>query len=68
MQEKFCFGGISVSVFVRFAFQRLGSAPLGSVRGKDQADYMYVSEDTARPCIEIVPYTVAQSLKLAGTT
>jgi len=26
MQEKFCFGGISDSVFVRFAFARLGSA------------------------------------------
>ena len=32
MQEKFCFSGISVSVFVRFAFARLGSAPLGSGR------------------------------------
>jgi len=28
---------------------------------------LYVSEYTARSCIEMVPYTVAQSLKLAGT-
>ena len=41
MQEKFCFGRFSVSVFVRFAFARLGSAPVGSVRAKNQADYMY---------------------------
>ena len=32
IQEKFCFGGISVSVFVRFALARLGSGPLGSGR------------------------------------
>jgi len=32
------FGRVSVSVFVWFAFVRLGSAPLGSVRAKDQAE------------------------------
>jgi len=37
MQEEFCFGRVRVSVFVRFAFARLGSAPLGSVRAKNQA-------------------------------
>jgi len=45
MQEKFCFGRVSVSVFVRFAFARLGSAPLGSGRlGAREGlsrDYMY---------------------------
>jgi len=48
---------------------RLRSAQVGFVRAKDQAEIIqYVSEDTARPCIEMVPYNVAQSLKLAGTT
>jgi len=37
-QEEFCFGRVRVSVFVRFAFARLGSAPIGSVRAKDQAE------------------------------
>jgi len=45
MQEKFCFGGISVSVFVRFSFARLGSAPLGSgrfgAREESSRDYRY---------------------------
>jgi len=68
MQEKFCFERVSVSVFVGFAFAGLSSAPLGSGRAKDQAEITYVQEDTARPCIEMVPYTLAQSLKLAGTT
>ena len=38
MQEKFRFGRIRVFVFVRFSFARLGSAPLGSGRAKNQAD------------------------------
>jgi len=42
MQQKFCFSGISVSVFVRCAFARLGSAPLGSVRAKDQAEIICI--------------------------
>ena len=42
MQEKFCFGGISVSVFVRFAFARLGSAPLGSGRAKNEAEIICI--------------------------
>ena len=45
MQEKFCFGKVRVSVFVRFAFARLGSAPLGSgrlgAREGSSRDYMY---------------------------
>jgi len=31
-REVLCFGRVRVSVFVRFAFTRLGSAPLGSGR------------------------------------
>ena len=41
MQEQFCFGGISVSVFVR-AFARLGSAQVGSGRAKDQAEIICI--------------------------
>jgi len=46
------------------------SVRLRSARGarKIKQIILYVSEDTARPCIEMVPYAVAQSLKLAGTT
>jgi len=39
MQES-CFGGIPVSV--RFAFARLGSAPLGSGRSKNQAEIIFI--------------------------
>jgi len=43
--RKFCFDRVSVSVFVRFAFARLGSAPLGSgrlgAREGSSRDYMY---------------------------
>ena len=45
MQEKFCFGRVRVSVFVRFAFARLGSAPLGSgrlgAREESSRDFMF---------------------------
>jgi len=45
MQEKFCFGRVRFSVFVRFAFARLGSAPLGSgrlgAREGSSRDYMF---------------------------
>ena len=36
--KKLCFVGISASVFVRFAFARLGSAQVGSWRAKNQAE------------------------------
>ena len=71
MQEKFCFGRVSVSVFVRFAFTRLGSAPLGSgrlgAREGSSRDYMYKKIRHGR-VLKWLPYTVAESLKLAGTT
>jgi len=49
-----------------FCTTRLGSGRLGAREGSNKR--LYVQEDTARPCIEMVPYIVAQSLKFAGTT
>ena len=45
LMQEFCFGRVRVSVFVRFAFARLGSAPLGSgrlgAREESSRAYMY---------------------------
>ena len=68
MQEKFCFGRVRVSVFVRVAFTRLGSAPLGSVRAKDKAEIICIRRYVTAVYYEMVPNTVAQSLKRAGAT